>query len=56
MRAVSGTRGAAVAAIALIVVGAAALLYAPENKAAIKIAILAAGVVLGAVVWLRSRR
>lgn len=55
MRAVSRTRGAAVVAVGLIVVGGAALLYAPENKTAIKVAILVAGVVIWVVTWLRAR-
>lgn len=55
----SGTRGMALVAVGLVVVGAAALLYAPENKTAVKVAILVAGVVVGVVgvvAWLRARQ
>lgn len=55
MRAMSGTRGAAITAVVLIVAGLAAVVYAPENKLAIKIGIVVVGVVIGVVAWLRAR-
>jgi hypothetical protein len=58
MRTMSGTRGAMMLAGVLVVAGVAALVYAPENKTAIKVGMLVVGVVIGAVTWLwaRSRR
>ncbi|REH18125.1 hypothetical protein BCF44_13712 [Kutzneria buriramensis] len=49
------SRGTAVAAVILVLVGAGALLYAPENKTAIKVAILVAGVAIGLAGWLWAR-
>lgn len=48
-------RGTAIAAVILIMVGAGALLYAPENKTAVKVVILVAGVVIGLAGWLWAR-
>ena len=49
---------AAVAAVVLVLAGAGGLLYAPENKTAIKVVILLAGVVigLGGRLWARNTR
>jgi hypothetical protein len=48
-------RGTAVAAVVLILAGGGGLLYAPDNKAAIKLVILLAGVAVGVGGWLWTR-
>jgi hypothetical protein len=48
-------RGTAVAAVVLILAGGGGLLYAPDNKTAIKLVILLAGVAVGVGGWLWAR-